>query len=78
MQPIHWSVTDRLTIYAGDDPLLEVHKHYDLVNTVKACSEGKLTIPAFPDPIEITDHPWLMRLASDVARLAAIKLEDGQ
>jgi len=76
MQPIHYAVTgDGLKIYAGSGLVMKATKDYQLIQVAKDCLTGKLLIPLSPEPIEITDHPWLLRLASDVARYAAQMVE---
>jgi hypothetical protein len=72
MQPVHYAATSGgLEIYVGNDLVMKAAKDYQLIQIAKDCLTGKLLIPLSPEPIEITDHPWLLRLASDVARLAA-------
>lgn len=76
MTPIHYAVTsDGLTIYAGSEPVLRASKSYQLVDIAKQALCGRLTIPTAPDPTDITDHPWLLRLAGDVALEAARSMQ---
>lgn len=73
---IHYAVkSDGLTIYVGSEPVLHQSKTYQLVDTAKQALCGKLIIPTAPEPIEITDHPWLLRLAGDVSLEAARSLQ---
>jgi len=68
---IHYAVTDGLTVFVGPDPVLLASKDYQLIDVAQQCLNGKLVLPTAPEPIEITDHPWLLRLAGDCAHQAA-------
>ena len=72
---IRYDITDdTLFILQDGECVLSATKDYQLIDIAKNALCGKLTIPAFPEPIEITDHQWLLRLAGDVSHQAALSL----
>ena len=73
---IHWSVTpdSGARIYYGPHLMLTAQKGYELIALARQCLEGRLILPA-QEPIEVTCHASLLRLASDLADVAAQQVD---
>lgn len=83
-KPASVSVTYEVTprgafFYAGPNMIMHSARDYDLINLAKQCLEGKLVLPNMgDDPIIVTNHPWLLRLSSELSGEAARMMETGR
>lgn len=74
---LHYEVNEirGLNLYHGRDSVLIGTKSHHLVSIANDCMTGVLRINVNGEPVEIVDHPWLLRLASRCCDVAAQLME---
>lgn len=74
--PVHYEAAPgRLTLYIAGQPARVTRKDYQIIALARQAINGRLIVPADPEPIEITDHAWLLRFAAAAAAVAAEMVE---